>query len=245
MLKIKQQQIYIVEESLSKKQAIEKAGQKLVENNMIEAEYIKGMLNREEQMSTYLGNHIAIPHGTPETKDFVKETGVIVLYFTTPVKWNDEDSVKLLVGIAAKGMEHIDILKSLTHALLDEDLESKLSKVITETDILGILTSGEVNQTESEQPEDNYKEKTFLISNEHGLHTRPYSELVKLAKTFDNEIMLKNSSTESNMVNAKSMMKVLSLGVKKGHNIQVRVSGDNAEQVLLDFEKAIHSGLGE
>jgi phosphotransferase system HPr (HPr) family protein len=83
------------------------------------------------------------------------------------------------------------------------------------------------------------------INNEHGLHARPAAELVKIIKSFDNEITVVNLDGSGNEVNGRSMMKIVSLGVKKGHRLRFNVKGENAEQAVEGITQGIQSGLGE
>ncbi|KGT95884.1 hypothetical protein NG99_01745 [Erwinia typographi] len=83
------------------------------------------------------------------------------------------------------------------------------------------------------------------INNEHGLHARPAAELVKIIKSFDNEITVANLDGTGKEVNGRSMMKVVSLGVKKGHRLRFSVKGDNAQQAIDGITSGVNAGLGE
>lgn len=67
------------------------------------------MLDREKSFSVAIGSHVAIPHGTNEVKPLIKRTGVVVMTYPDGIDWNG-DKVKLAVGIAAKGEEHLEVL---------------------------------------------------------------------------------------------------------------------------------------
>ena len=69
--------------------ALEQAARALVEAGRADPEYGEGLLAREAQSSTYLGKGIAIPHGTPDSRRFVRSTGVRVLQFPQGVTWHD------------------------------------------------------------------------------------------------------------------------------------------------------------
>lgn len=99
---------------------IRRCGEMLVADGYVEREYIDGMLARDRDFSTAIGNGIAIPHGAKEYKDHILKTGLVVLTYPDGVPWND-GIVKLVVGIAAKGDEHIDILERLVDAFEDEE----------------------------------------------------------------------------------------------------------------------------
>lgn len=81
--------------------ALDLAAESLVGAELTEPAYREGLLSRETQSSTYLGNGIAIPHGTPESRTHVLRTGVRVLQFPGGIEWHDGQRVHVLVTIAA------------------------------------------------------------------------------------------------------------------------------------------------
>lgn len=74
------------------------------------------------------------------------------------------------------------------------------------------------------------KSKIIEITNETGLHTRPGSEFVTLAKSFSSQISLENET--GNKVNGTSLLKILSLGIKKGSKITIYADGEDEEQAV-------------
>lgn len=92
----------------------------------VEEAYIQGMLDREKLVSTYLDYGIAIPHGEAEVKEKVKKTGIVVLQYPQGIDYGDGNTVNLIIGIAGKGNEHIDIIAKLAGILDDEDEAKKL-----------------------------------------------------------------------------------------------------------------------
>ncbi|MDR0362009.1 MAG: PTS sugar transporter subunit IIA [Planctomycetota bacterium] len=99
---------------------IRRCGAMLVASGYVAEEYVTGMLERDRDFSTAIGNGIAIPHGAKEYKQYIQNTGLVVLTYPDGVSWND-GTVKLVVGIAAKGDEHIEILERLVDAFEDEE----------------------------------------------------------------------------------------------------------------------------
>lgn len=245
MLNLNIKQISIINENLNKEESIKLVGKKLVDNGLATEGYIQGMLNRESQITTYLENGIAIPHGTTETKDFVIKTGIEIIFFKKPVDWGEGNYVQLLVGIAAKGMEHIEVLRALTHTLMDENLLEKFKIVSNENDVLDILTKGDIQTKVKGEVDLNEFSFTITLNNQHGLHARPCAELVKMVKSFENDIQVRNKSIGTDMVNAKSMLKVLNLGVKKGQELEFIIRGKDPKKIANELKKAINSGLGE
>ncbi len=90
-------------------EAIRACGKLMVESGYVEEGYVEGMIAREEEFSLAIGNHVAIPHGIESVKKLIKKTGIVVMTYPEGIEWGD-DVVKLVVGIAAKGDEHLEIL---------------------------------------------------------------------------------------------------------------------------------------
>ena len=90
-------------------EAIRRCGELMVESGYVEEAYIQGMLDREASFSVAIGNHVAIPHGTNDVKPLIKRSGMVVMTYPKGISWNG-DTVKLVVGIASKGDEHLEIL---------------------------------------------------------------------------------------------------------------------------------------
>ncbi|MFA0146497.1 fused PTS fructose transporter subunit IIA/HPr protein [Vibrio lentus] len=376
MLKLSKSDITLGQKADDKFKAIQNIAGDLTAKGLVDSGYVEGMLNRENQNSTFLGNGIAIPHGTTDTRGLVKETGVAVHHFPEGIDWADGNRVYVAIGIAAKSDEHLGILKQLTKVLAADGVEEKLKQAKSEDEIIALL-NGEVqleadldaslvqllfpasdmvqmsavaggllkntgctdnafvadlvtktpthlgqglwllgsdkgvtrtgvsfvstaNHCEYEgtpvkalvafaacnsahqsilanlskmvfegkqqqlltadipqvigllkgeavstasQDDDNCA--VFKIKNAHGLHARPGAMLVAEAKKFESTIRVSNLDGDGKEVNAKSLMKVIALGVKHGHQLQFVAEGEDAAQALESIGKAIASGLGE
>ncbi|GAB2650787.1 fused PTS fructose transporter subunit IIA/HPr protein [Vibrio panuliri] len=377
MLKLSTQDITLNQVHENKQSAIEFLAGQLANKGLVEESYLSGMQAREAQNSTYLGNGIAIPHGTTDTRNLVKQTGVTIAHFPHGVDWGDGNTVYLAIGIAAKSDEHLGILKQLTKVLGDEGVELALKQAQNADQIIALLNgetqfnidfdashiqldfpasdmiqmaavaagllknSGSVgtefvadivakspthlgdgvwlvssnkgvnktgmafvstanhcsyndqsvhallafsgcngahrqqletitelvaqNKIDSlldksaielielfsnrpkplEEPLSSGNTAVFKIRNAHGLHARPGAMLVACAKKFESTISVRNLESESPSVNAKSLMKVIGLGVKHGHQLEFSANGRDAEEALAAIGKAIESGLGE
>ena len=84
------------------------------------------MITRENDSSTYLGEGIAIPHGTLVAKDAVLKTGIVFCQYPEGVSFSNDPNEKayLVIGIAAQNNEHIGVIAALTNALDSEaDIE--------------------------------------------------------------------------------------------------------------------------
>jgi PTS system mannitol-specific IIA component len=114
-----------------KETAIQMAGDLLVKSNCVLPEYISGMLAREKSMSTSLGNGVAIPHGVYENRDHILKTGISVLQLKDGVDWGDDEKVFLVIGIAAIGDEHVEVLSRLAEVI---DQEEYLEQLLQTTD---------------------------------------------------------------------------------------------------------------
>ena len=110
------------------KDVIRRCGRMLLESGYIKEPYIGGMLARDKNFSTAIGNLIAIPHGEMDVKKEIIRTGLVVLTYPDGVEWNGE-TVKLVVGIAAEGDGHLKILERIVEAFEDEsDVEAMVRK---------------------------------------------------------------------------------------------------------------------
>ena len=375
MLELSESNIHLNANAADKQQAIEMAAFALVQADNVENGYLQGMLAREQQTSTFLGNGIAIPHGTLDTRSMVKKTGVQVFQFPQGIEWGEGNIAYVVIGIAARSDEHLSLLRQLTHVLSDEDTAAKLAKItdiaefrailmgetresfeipaanisldvdtqslltlvainagqlqvqsavenrfISEvinnaalplgkglwvTDsvvgnvknalafsraktifshngkaVKGVITvsaiSDQINPTLARLLDDEVQTTllngnsteiltallgsenevetqsvegavvgTFTIRNEHGLHARPSANLVNEVKKFTAKITVQNLTRESEVVSAKSLMKIVALGVTQGHRLRFVAEGEDAKQAIEALGKAIADGLGE
>lgn len=127
----------------NKTQAIRFVGQKLVEGGYVEPDYIDAMLAREKLTSTYLGESIAVPHGTIEAKDRVLKTGIVICQYPEGVQFGEEpdEIARLIIGIAAQNNEHIEVITRITSALDEEGVIERLCKTQSIQEVLEILAS--------------------------------------------------------------------------------------------------------
>ena len=125
-----------------KEQAIRFAGEQLVKGGYVQPEYVEAMLEREKLTPTYLGESIAVPHGTVEAKDRVLKTGVVFCQYPQGVRFGeDEDDIaRLVIGIAARNNEHIQVITSLTNALDDDSVIERLASTTSVQEVLDLLS---------------------------------------------------------------------------------------------------------
>jgi phosphocarrier protein FPr len=374
MFQLSVQDIHPGKQAGSKEEAIRQIASALVAAGNVADGYVDGMLAREQQTSTFLGNGIAIPHGTTDTRDQVLKTGVQVYQFPQGVTWGTSQVAYIAIGIAASSDEHLGLLRQLTHILSDDAVAEQLKTATTaeelrallmgekqseglklDTDTLTLdviasdlvtlqaLNAGRLKEAGAvdtafvaravsdrplnlgqgiwlndsaegnlksavavsraaaefsvdgqpvaalvtvamadEQPVavlnrlsnllmDNKAERLlnadaatllalltsddagaddvlnaeFVVRNEHGLHARPGTMLVNTIKQFNSEITVTNLDGSGKPANGRSLMKVVALGVKKGHRLRFTAQGNDAQQALDAIGDAIASGLGE
>jgi PTS system mannitol-specific IIA component len=118
--------------------AVDEAGRILVAAGAVTPEYIGFMHDRERLVSTYMGNFLAIPHGTNEGKDTVLASALSFVRYDEPIDWNG-NPVRFVVGIAGKDNGHLDILSGIATIFSDEDQVDKLLKAESIDDVLVIL----------------------------------------------------------------------------------------------------------
>ncbi|MBI0027285.1 PTS mannitol transporter subunit IICBA [Gilliamella sp. B14448G11] len=142
LFKLTEKDIFLGLTAQNKEEAIRFAGQKLVDNGYVKPVYIEAMLERERLTSTYLGESIAVPHGTIEAKDSVINTGIVFCQYPAGVKFGEEadDKAKIVIGIAARNNEHLDVIAKLTNALDDPNIIAKLSSTTHFNEVLAILS---------------------------------------------------------------------------------------------------------
>ena len=374
MFQLTVQDIHPGQQAANKEEAIRQVAAALVSAGNVADGYVAGMLAREQQTSTFLGNGIAIPHGTTDTRDQVLKTGVQVYQFPQGVTWGEGQTAYVAIGIAASSDEHLGLLRQLTHVLSDDAVAEQL-KTATTAEELRALLMGEkqsealkldndtlsidvaasdlvtlqalnaarlkeagavdanfVARVINDQPlnlgqgiwlndsaegnlrsaiavsraatpftvgdaaasvlitvamadaqptavlnrlvnllldnkaerllnadaatllalltsddalADDLLSEEFVVRNEHGLHARPGTVLVNTIKQFSSDITVTNLDGSGKPANGRSLMKVVALGVKKGHRLRFTAQGDDARQALDAIGEAIAAGLGE
>ena len=111
-----------------KQDAIQQAGELLVQGGCVAPAYVSGMLAREQTMSTYLGNGVAIPHGQQENLADVRRTAISVLQIPDGIEWEPGERAYLVIGIAANADEHVGVLANLAEVIEDPDAADQLAR---------------------------------------------------------------------------------------------------------------------
>jgi mannitol/fructose-specific phosphotransferase system IIA component len=132
------QGIRLAQHAVDKTDALRRSGALLVELGAVEAGYADAMLEREELVTTYVGEGFAIPHGTNESRALVRRTALGFLQFPDGVDWGD-GTVQVCIPIAASGSEHMALLSALAETLLDPGQAARLRAATSADDVLAIL----------------------------------------------------------------------------------------------------------
>jgi phosphocarrier protein FPr len=225
----------------NKAEAIRQVGNLLVESGFIQPTYIDSMLSREEAANTFLGNGIAIPHGLPNDRDLILNTGIAVVQLPDGVEWNPDEIVHLVVGIAAKSDEHLQILTNLTHVLDDAKAVEQLAQTSDVQLIIERLTRSP--KPASDEPDLDLPDAQavdVIIRGKAGLHARPATAFVDLAKSFESEIRVRYGHQ---IANGKRLMSLLKLGVEQGAVIRLMAQGTDEADALQTLQAAIERGL--
>ena len=125
----------------NKEAAILTAGKLLAERGYVAPDYVNAMLEREKLVSTYLGESIAVPHGTIAAKEHVKRTGIVICQYPAGVPFGEaaDEVARLVIGIAARNDEHIQVITRLTNALDEPGLIDRLASTQDPQEFLDLL----------------------------------------------------------------------------------------------------------
>ncbi|MBC2579573.1 PTS sugar transporter subunit IIA [Clostridium sp. DJ247] len=130
--------------SESKDASIERAGRLLVSKGYVNENYIEGMKAREEEVTTYMGNGVAIPHGMNEYKKAILDSGIVIIQYPNGVDFGDGNIAYIVIGIAGKGDDHMDILSKIALTIQYEENVERLTKARTPEEIIKIIEEGEM-----------------------------------------------------------------------------------------------------
>ncbi|WP_110954693.1 PTS sugar transporter subunit IIA [Anaerosinus massiliensis] len=126
----------------NKSEAIALAGDLLVQGQYVTKEYIDKMQDREALSTTYIGNGVAIPHGTNESKAFIKSSGISIVQIPEGVDFGGGNMAYLLIGIAGVGDEHLEMLSSIAIVCSEEENVKKLVQATRDEEVIAILKGG-------------------------------------------------------------------------------------------------------
>jgi mannitol/fructose-specific phosphotransferase system IIA component len=122
-----------------KADALRQCGDVLTQIGAASAAYADALFEREESVSTYIGEGVAIPHGTNESREFIERAAIAYLQFPHGVDW-DGNEVYVCIAIASRSEEHVDILQSLAAVLMDSESAAALREASSIDDVMALLS---------------------------------------------------------------------------------------------------------
>jgi multiphosphoryl transfer protein len=245
MIQLGKESIRLHAQARDKTEAIRLVGSLLVDSGNMKPGYIDSMLSREKVANTYLGNGIAIPHGLPKDRDLILQTGVAVTQIPGGVQWNAGETVYLVVGIAARSDEHISLLANLTDVLDDAETVRRLANTDDPADIIARLTQprGQPGAAPAAPAvEDFAKGVDVALPAGAGLHARPATAFVDIAKQFQAEIRVRHGGK---VANGKSLVSLLKLGADEHASLRIMARGVDEDAAIQALQAAVQHGLEE
>ncbi|MBU8908581.1 PTS mannitol transporter subunit IICBA [Desertibacillus haloalkaliphilus] len=135
-----EENIFIGQEFATKEEAIRFAGEALVKAGYVEDSYVDAMIEREGITTTYMGNNVAIPHGTEEAKKAVIKSGFTVIQVPNGVEFNGEKA-KMIFGIAGKDGTHLEILSGIAVICSEQENVDQMVQAKTAKELKDIINS--------------------------------------------------------------------------------------------------------
>ncbi|MFT4213984.1 MAG: PTS sugar transporter subunit IIA [Microbacterium sp.] len=133
-------QVRIHSGSVSKEEAMREAADILETSGAVTSAYFDAMQQREQTVSTYMGNELAIPHGTNETKNTILDSALSFVRYDGGVDW-DGEPVTFVVGIAGKGDEHLEILSQIALIFSEDEEIARLKAATSPEELFGLLAA--------------------------------------------------------------------------------------------------------
>lgn len=118
--------------------AITEAGRLLVASGAVDESYVEAMHEREKSVSTFMGNGLAIPHGTNEAKPSIKRTAISFIRYDDPIDWKGSPA-EFVVGIAGAGDDHLTVLSALAGVFTDDAAIDRLRAAASPAEVLAVL----------------------------------------------------------------------------------------------------------
>ena len=122
----------------TREEAITEAGELLVTAGAVPPEYVDSMHEREQSVSTYMGNLLAIPHGTNEAKSLIERTAISFVRYPSGLDWKGKEA-KFVVGIAGAGNDHLALLGKIAEVFLDKEKLAQLETAQSRDEVIALL----------------------------------------------------------------------------------------------------------
>lgn len=221
-------------QATSKEEAIRKVAELLEKNGYVASHYAESMLRRETLANTYLGQGIAIPHGVPADRGQIRKTGIAVLQVPQGISWQAGETARLIIGIAAKSDEHLELLGKITELISQPELAERLAVTPDAEEIVAALTaSTSVPGSSSVSLSSSAQSVEALVGPAHGLHARPATCFAAKAREFAASIRV---SCGARHADGKSMASLLQLGAEHGTKLLISAEGVDAERALVELK---------
>ena len=223
----------------TKEAAIREAAQMLVAAGRIDPAYVESMMRREAAAETFLGHGVAIPHGMIEDRAMVRQVGLAILQAPEGVTWNEGQTVRLVVAIAAQSDAHLDILRRLTRLLQDEAAIDALTRTTDPREIVAALTDAPVASIPVAAPAVDLAERfDWICDYPSGLHARPAARWVDAARRTRAVLRIRRGDEAAD---PRSLVSLLRLGLREGDRVVVSAEGDGADEALVAMKAIIVS----
>ncbi len=118
--------IFINQKPANKEDIIRKIGDIFSSQGYTNEYYTQAMLDKEKVFNTYIGNGVAIPHGIEEAKKHIKKTGLVLMTIPEGQDWGGSEKARVIIGIAAVGDEHLNVLQKIAMEFCTPDGVEKL-----------------------------------------------------------------------------------------------------------------------
>ncbi|MBP2299381.1 phosphoenolpyruvate--protein phosphotransferase [Azospirillum picis] len=214
----------------SKEEAIREAAQLLIAAGCIDPAYADSMLKREAVANTFLGHGVAIPHGMVDDRDMVRRNGIAILQVPDGVHWNEGQTARLVVAIAAQSDAHIAVLRRLTRLMQDETTLSALFTTSDPAALPAALAGEGVGPAPAPAEAVDLAERfDWVVDYPTGLHARPATAWVETARAAAGRVRVRHGSETAD---AKTLVALLQLGLRPGDRITISADGPDAAAVL-------------
>ncbi|MBS7537980.1 phosphoenolpyruvate--protein phosphotransferase [Ancylobacter lacus] len=218
--------------------AIAEAAQMLVAAGCVDPGYADSMAKREKVANTFLGSGVAIPHGLGEDRNMVRRNGIAILQVPEGVEWNEGQTARLVVAIAAQSDSHITILRRLTRLLQDPE---HLGRLMMTSDA-GLIAAALGSDLPAAPPvaaaEDLGPGVRWTVDYPTGLHARPATAWVDTAKRFTAQLRVRHGGEAAD---AKNLIALLQLGLRPGDEVVLSAAGPDATAALAALRQTVAS----
>jgi mannitol/fructose-specific phosphotransferase system IIA component len=119
--------------------AVAQAGEVLLDIGAVDAPYLDAMVEREQSLSTFLGEGFALPHGTDASRAHVRRPAIAVLQFPEGVDWGGQP-VQVAIAVASATDEHVRILAQVAGVISDPGRARQLRAARDPADVMELLT---------------------------------------------------------------------------------------------------------